>query len=381
MSSPSVSPPRLTSAQRALLHAAHECGALLFGRFTLKSGRISPFFFDVGRFRDGRCMQLIAEAYAACIYESRIQYDVIFGPAYKGIPLATCTALVLASRYGQQAPFIYDRKEEKDHGEGGCLVGACELLTNGQHMVAINDRVGEGGSSSDSTVAGGIIPQGSSPPPLGSSSSGGSQEGRGPRVLVVDDVLTSGTALRSGIKKLQSAASRTELVALVVLLDRQEKREGKSSGSELSAAEAVGLEFNTKVLPILTFGDLLCFLDELMESEHDAGKREELLRAAIEQAGIANRARELFEDATRNRGRVLLTTSAHTNATVSPTFVLMLKAASWLVEVVGSPKAPRDPKTVGCHEGPPVQWETRAGECPSKNPLRVWRCFSAEGAI
>lgn len=108
----------------------------------------------------------------------------------QGIPLATCTALVLASRYGQQAPFIYDRKEEKDHGEGGSLVGACELLFNTQ--------------------------------------AGGTSHGAAPRVLVVDDVLTSGTALKSGINKIRSVAPNTELVALVILLDRQEKQDGKS---------------------------------------------------------------------------------------------------------------------------------------------------------
>lgn len=232
--SPSGDPVRLTSAQRALLHAAHECGALLFGTFTLKSGRVSPFFFDVGKFRDGRCMQLIAEAYAALIYESRLQYDVIFGPAYKGIPLATCTALMLASRYGQQAPFIYDRKEEKDHGEGGPLVGACELLLNTQE--------------------------------------GGSAQGAVPRILVVDDVLTSGTALKNGISKIRSLAPNIKLVALVILLDRQEKEDGR----DVSAADAIAAKFGTKVLPILTMENLLAFLDELLESEHDAEKGKEL---------------------------------------------------------------------------------------------------------
>lgn len=236
MSTQSPTASRLTSAQRAVLHAAHECGALIFGSFTLKSSRVSPFFFDVGKFRDGRCMQLLAEAYAACIYESRLQYDIIFGPAYKGIPLATCTALMLASRYGQQAPFIYDRKEEKDHGEGGLLVGATEYLRSTQ----------EGGALERSTDS--------------------------PRVLVVDDVLTSGTALKSGIEKIRKVAPKTELVALVILLDRQEKQ----TGSEVSAAEAVATEYKTKVLPILTMEHLLAFLDELLESEHDPEKKKEL---------------------------------------------------------------------------------------------------------
>lgn len=182
-------------------------------------------------------MHLLAEAYAACIYESRLQYDVVFGPAYKGIPLATCTALMLASRYGQQAPFIYDRKEEKDHGEGELLVGATELLRNTQE--------------------------------------GGALEGSGsscPRILIVDDVLTSGTALKSGIEKIRKIAPKTELVALVILLDRQEKE----NGSDVSAAEAVAAEYNTNVLPILTMDHLLAFLDELLESEHDPEKKSEL---------------------------------------------------------------------------------------------------------
>lgn len=237
MADPTADPSRLTSAQRAVLHAAHECGALIFGTFTLKSGRVSPFFFDVGRFRDGRCMHLLAEAYAACIYESKIQYDVIFGPAYKGIPLATCTALMLASRYGQQAPFIYNRKEEKDHGEGGLLVGATELLQNTQEG---EDLAGSGCSC--------------------------------PRVLIVDDVLTSGTALKGGIMTIQEIAPKAELVALVILLDRQEKQKG----SDVSAAEMVAREYKTKVLPILTMDHLLAFLDELLESEHDPEKKREL---------------------------------------------------------------------------------------------------------
>ncbi|KAL8270595.1 hypothetical protein Esti_005494 [Eimeria stiedai] len=236
-------PSRLSSAQRALLHAAHECGALMFGSFTLKSGRTSPFFFDVGKFRDGRCLGLLAEAYASCIYESKLQYDVIFGPAYKGIPLACCTALILASRYGQQAPFVYDRKEEKDHGEGGLLVGASELLLQA--------------SSFSPAAPAAAAPAGENSPC---------------RVLVVDDVLTSGTALKAGLGKILSVAPDAKLVALVVLLDRQEKQ----AGSELATSEAVAREFDTRVLSLLTVDHLLSFLDELMDSERDPEKKKTL---------------------------------------------------------------------------------------------------------
>ncbi|KAL8438476.1 hypothetical protein Efla_002226 [Eimeria flavescens] len=233
----SADPPRLSSAQRAVLHAAHECGALLFGSFKLKNGRDSPFFFDVGKFRDGRCMQLLAEAFAACIYENKLKYDVIFGPAYKGIPLASCTALMLASRYGQQAPFLYDRKEEKDHGEGGSLVGALELLQSHQQQQQQEE-----------------------------------EEGPPPRVVVIDDVLTSGTALKSSLKKIRDVNQRAELVALIVLLDRQEKQ----NASELLAAEAVAQEFNTRVLSILQVDHLLTFLDELLEGEDEEEQKQQI---------------------------------------------------------------------------------------------------------
>lgn len=132
-------------------------------------------------------------------------------PESQGIPLATCTALMLASRYGQQAPFVYDRKEEKDHGEGGLLVGASELLQG---------------------------------PPEG--------VGGAPRVLVVDDVLTSGTALRAGVGKIRSLAPEAQLVALVVLLDREEKKQGQAAAAVLRCTDTAACSRET--VPCCGFG-------------------------------------------------------------------------------------------------------------------------------
>ena len=155
--------------------------ALRFGRFTLKSGRESPYFFNSGRFSDGEALATLGGCYAAAIARSGIAFDMIFGPAYKGIPLATAIVVALSTEHGRSIPFAFNRKEAKDHGEGGSLVGA----------------------------------------PLAG------------RVLVVDDVITAGTAVRGSLELIRAAGAQPVGVALA--LDRQER--GRGSGSAVAELE------------------------------------------------------------------------------------------------------------------------------------------------
>jgi orotate phosphoribosyltransferase len=149
--------------------------ALRFGNFKLKSGRESPYFFNAGLFSDGEAAAVLGECYAAAILRSGVQFDMIFGPAYKGIPLATALVIALSTRHGRNVPYAFNRKEAKDHGEGGTVVGS----------------------------------------PL-----------RG-RVLVVDDVITAGTAIRESLEIIRNAGAQPAAVALA--LDRQERGQGDSS--------------------------------------------------------------------------------------------------------------------------------------------------------
>ena len=167
-----------------------EFEALRFGEFTLKSGRTSPYFFNAGQFKTGEAMMKLGEAYADAILQSGVEFDMIFGPAYKGIPLATTTAIALA-RKGRDVPFCFNRKEKKDHGEGGSIVGA----------------------------------------PL-----------KG-RVLVVDDVITAGTAIRESVQILKGSAE-CKLAGVVISLDRQEK----APNSDLSAIQSVNKEFDKNIV-------------------------------------------------------------------------------------------------------------------------------------
>ncbi|MFO7763989.1 MAG: orotate phosphoribosyltransferase [Wenzhouxiangellaceae bacterium] len=167
---------------RKFIALARAAGALKFGRFELKSGRVSPYFFNAGAFCDGRHIADVADCYADAVIDAGIEFDLIFGPAYKGIPLATSVAISLYRRHGVNAPVAYDRKEAKDHGEGGRLVGA--------------------------PVAG--------------------------RVLVVDDVISAGTAFTAAEQLIARAGA--EVVALAVGLDRQERgTDALSARSEISA--------------------------------------------------------------------------------------------------------------------------------------------------
>lgn len=209
---PSAGPNRRTHtlAQR-FVQFALEVGALRFGEFKTKAGRISPYFFNAGLFDDGARLGQLAQFYAECIVACGIAYDMIFGPAYKGIPLAAAVAVELARR-GHNRPFAYNRKEAKDHGEGGCLVGA----------------------------------------PL-----------RG-RVLIIDDVISAGTAARESVALIRQAGAIPH--AMAIALDRQEMAteidaDGAVRDVSYSAVQYVQREWGLTVCAIASLADLLQYLE------------------------------------------------------------------------------------------------------------------------
>lgn len=184
---------------------AIESGVLRFGKFKTKAGRMSPYFFNAGLFDDGAKMLRLAEFYAERLIASGLEFDMIFGPAYKGIPLGATVAAELARR-GRNVPFAYNRKEAKDHGEGGVLVGA----------------------------------------PL-----------RG-RVLVIDDVMSAGTAVRESIATIRAAGATPHAVAIA--LDRQEKATENGADVDYSAVQYVRKQLGLTVLSIANLEDLLQYL-------------------------------------------------------------------------------------------------------------------------
>ncbi len=190
--------------QREFLDLALRLGVLRFGRFTLKSGRESPYFFNAGLFDTGAAIAGLGRAYAAALVGSRLAYDLLFGPAYKGIPLVTATAAALAERHGRDVPWAFNRKEAKDHGEGGTIVGR--------------------------KLAG--------------------------RVLIVDDVITAGTAIRESIDLIRAAGA--EPAGVLLALDRQER--GRESAR--SAVQEVREEFGIPVVSILALADLIAGLEQ-----------------------------------------------------------------------------------------------------------------------
>ena len=184
--------------QKEFLDFAIGQQVLRFGEFTLKSGRTSPYFFNAGLFSSGEAISKLGQFYAEAMVNSGLEFDVLFGPAYKGIPLATATAVALYEKHGRSVPWCFNRKEAKDHGEGGSIVGA--PLTG--------------------------------------------------RIAIVDDVITAGTAIREVMSIIaQTSASPA---AVVVAMDRQEKGQG-----ELSAIQEVQRDFNIPVLSIVSLADLL----------------------------------------------------------------------------------------------------------------------------
>ena len=178
-----------------------QAGVLKLGEFTLKSGRQSPYFFNAGLFNSGGQLATLAEGYAATIAEQKVDYDILFGPAYKGIPLAATTAVSLAKDFGIDKPYAFNRKEAKDHGEGGNIVG---------HPL-----------------------QG--------------------KVLIIDDVITAGTAIREAIEIIQQNGA--EPCGVVVALDRMEKGQG-----ELSAIQEVERDYGLPVYSIINLNDIIDYL-------------------------------------------------------------------------------------------------------------------------
>ncbi len=194
--------------KQAFLKLALEVGALKFGEFTLKSGRISPYFFNAGLFSSGKTMALLAQYYAQAIVDANVKFDVLFGPAYKGIPLATAVATALYTQHGIDTPYCYNRKEAKDHGEGGNLVGA-------------------------------------------------NLEGR---ILLIDDVISAGTAIREAAQLINS--DKAELAGVVISLDRQEKGQ-----TEKSAVQEVETSLGVNVMSIANLDDLLHYLNQAGEAK------------------------------------------------------------------------------------------------------------------
>ncbi len=188
--------------QTRFIELARHYQVLKFGEFTLKSGRISPYFFNAGAFASGHALAQLGRCYTDRIVESGIEFDVLLGPAYKGIPLAAATAVALADHHGMDVPFAYNRKEAKTHGEGGVLVGA----------------------------------------PL---------QGR---VLVIDDVITAGTAVREVIAMISAAGA--ELAGVAIGLNRQERGEGN-----LSAIQELEQAYDIRVLSIIDMGHIIDYLE------------------------------------------------------------------------------------------------------------------------
>lgn len=213
----------MKSYKRQFIQFALEREVLRFGEFTLKSGRKSPYFFNAGLFNTGKDLALLGRFYAEALIDANLEYDVIFGPAYKGIPIVSATVVALSEHHNLEIPYCFNRKEAKDHGEGGNLVGS-----------SIKDK----------------------------------------RVMLVDDVITAGTAIRESMQILED--NHSKLSGVLISLDRQEKGRG-----ELSAIQEIKHAYHCDVISIITLTDLIHYLEQ-------DGKVDELskVKAYRDQYGI-----------------------------------------------------------------------------------------------
>ncbi|HBM84258.1 orotate phosphoribosyltransferase [Haliea sp.] len=200
----------MNAYQQEFIELARRHDVLKFGEFTLKSGRVSPYFFNAGAFASGAALATLGRCYAQSIVQAGIEFDVLLGPAYKGIPLAAATAVALADHHGRDVPFAYNRKEAKTHGEGGTLVGA----------------------------------------PLHG------------RVLVIDDVITAGTAVREVIGMIEAAGA--SLAGVAIGLDRQERGTGTAS-----AIQELEREQGIPVLSIINMGHIIDYLQAAGDAYHE----------------------------------------------------------------------------------------------------------------
>lgn len=194
----------MKSYKRQFIQFALDRQVLRFGEFTLKSGRKSPYFFNAGLFNTGKDLALLGRFYAEALIDANLQYDVIFGPAYKGIPIVSSTVVALSEHHNIEVPYCFNRKEAKDHGEGGNLVG-CSIKNK--------------------------------------------------RVMLVDDVITAGTAIRESMRILED--NHSTLSGVLISLDREEKGRG-----ELSAIQEIKQAYQCDVISIITLTDLVHYLEE-----------------------------------------------------------------------------------------------------------------------
>ncbi|MGN0665669.1 MAG: orotate phosphoribosyltransferase [Huintestinicola sp.] len=184
-----------------------ECGVLTFGDFTLKSGRKAPYFINTGNYKTGAQLARLGGFYADCIHENNIEAENLFGPAYKGIPLAASAAIALATKYGRDISFCFDRKEAKDHGEGGLFVGK--------------------------------------------------QPDKGEKVVIIEDVMTSGKALKEVYPKLKDAAD-VNITGMVISVDRMEK----ALETDRSAVQQAYDDYGVKVYSIVTINDIIAAIED-----------------------------------------------------------------------------------------------------------------------
>jgi len=199
--------------QEQFIEFAIKTGVLRFGEFTLKSGRVSPYFFNTGLFNTGASMLQFSRFFATSIEHSDIDFDVLFGPAYKGITLSCAAAMALAENTGREVPFAYNRKEKKDHGEGGSMVGA-ELSGN---------------------------------------------------VAIIDDVITAGTAIRESFSMIEATGAKP--CAVFLALDRQELGQKDGKLCETSAIQQIESEFGIPVVAIASLDNLIDYLKQQPEQE------------------------------------------------------------------------------------------------------------------